>query len=238
MLNEFLQTNKFKEVDLKVKHENYEYTNSPCMIFIWNPLLQDTHKNIKHINSFVSSYPNNRVILLYTIGIHHFNSHQTASEALLTHYQLENSLPMVIDLLLKADFWSKNRNLNSFIWRTAPAAEEGFTSPLRMARWAYKSTKIIKEMAENRSLNYFYNSGYHFDPEKITGHSSKIDNSNNTNLTVSSMYILDHFSHVENVSYGTCRNKGDSLAHFGLKGRSAMLDSLLWMLDDICNLKV
>jgi hypothetical protein len=104
-----------------------------------------------------------------------------------------------------------------------------------MARWAYKSANIIKNIAVSKNMSYFYNSGYHIDSQNL----QILSNSNNSKADmISSIYILDHYTHVENVSYGICRDKGDSTAHFGYKARSAMVDSLMWMLYDICNLDV
>jgi hypothetical protein len=227
---------------LRGKNENIEYVNAPCMFFVWSSSIHNVTTNIelKSIEQFMKRKHNTinnldtfNVAFIYNVGVHHFKPQDTEQEAHTIHTMLNNKLPIILDSIYNMTIWSKIGK-NSIIWRTPPPAAEKRIPPIRLAKWTEDSVNIIYNEAKRRDLRYFYNSGFHLYPQNhIVPISTTVSNSRNSNnRNIASLYILDSFTHVENVSYGKCRDKGNMDSHFGHKARSAMMQTLLWMLDD------
>lgn len=210
-LSAFLENRTATITELKLTHNggtDYRRYKSPlCMIFYWSALIDEVDVNsvAKITDTYLKKQSNKKFFFLLTVGVHHFVNR---NEFINQGKYLVTKFPHVLHEVL-GTMWTKNSNhlnLNRhFIWRTAPGTMENQTDPIHLATWASNSVEIVYNVT--RSMGYSISS---------TDPTCMIPPKHHQLPTV---HLLDHYSHLEPVTYGPCRDFGDLRAHFGEKAR-------------------
>ncbi len=202
---------------LKVGYHNMRAYRKPyCMVYVWEELLSRLDLDIPSVNKLLMSNRDRKLFVIFSAGIHHFQGNH--SYASLKHQNMTAEFPRYLSYMMNHHAWTKREG--HVIWRTAPAVDEKMSHPINLATWASSSVDIIYNYSDSNQLHSSQSDVSYFTYNSTTTSNTT---SNTTpklkKLKKPSLHILDHYSHVERVSYGSCRDKGDWLSHFGERAR-------------------